>query len=67
MSPNGTDFEVKEEYKKYYTALVNFHRWLERDISELVKVGGYSLNIEMKKYVLYKLKEIEEDSGVEIR
>ncbi len=64
--PNGSDFEIKEEYKRYYTALHSFHRWLEKDICELRKIGGYSLNVEMKKYVLYKLKEIEEENRIEI-
>ena len=64
--PNGSSFEIEEEYKKYYIALHDFHRWLEKDIFKLQEIGGYRMNTEMKKYVLDKLKEIEKESGVEI-
>lgn len=66
MCPNGSDFEVKEKYKKHYIALHKFHRWLEKDIFKLQEIGGYRMNTEMKKYILDKLKEIEEENGVEI-
>ena len=66
--PNGSDFEVKEEYKKYYIALHNFHRWLKKDIrcKELSnKMAGCNFGLEGESRIFSKLIEIEKENGVE--
>ena len=52
---NGSDYEIKEEYKRYYSALTDFHRWLIKNS----QLGG--------KIILDKLIEYENNDGVEIK
>jgi len=52
---NGNDYEIKEEYRRYYSALVQFHRWLIE-------------NSQLKgKIIMDKLIEYENNNGVGIK
>jgi len=59
---NGNDYEIKEDYRRYYSALTQFHRWLVKNSQLEVGVGIYE-----NKVILDKLIEYENNNGVEIK